>query len=78
MDTLEQTALPDPALLIKPTRSMERGITRPQNNADADAWITLLYTLRIANPRFDKVPKKEACKWVNADSAPFLSKLYKL
>jgi hypothetical protein len=78
VDTLEQTALPDPALLIKPTRSMERGITRPQNNADADAWITLLYTLRIANPRFDKVPKKEACKWVNADSAPFLSKLYKL
>lgn len=78
VDALEQHALADPALLVKPTRSVGRGITRPANNADADAWVTLLYTLKMPNPRFDKVPKEEARTWMSPDAAPFISKLYKI
>lgn len=78
VDSLEQSALADPALLVKPKRSIERGISRPATNAEADAWVTLLYTLKMPNPRYDKVPKEEARNWLNADSAPFISKLYKI
>jgi hypothetical protein len=78
VENLEQGALADPALLVTPSRSVGRGVSRPAANADADAWITLLYTLRLPNPRFDKVPKAEAQQWATTDAAPFISKLYKI
>jgi hypothetical protein len=78
VEILEQGALPDPALLVNVSRGKARGVTRPDNNANADAWITLLYALRLPNPRFDKVPKTEAQQWATPDAAPFISKLYKL
>ncbi len=77
VDTLEQAALADPALLVTRTRGGERGITRPANNADADAWTTRLFTLHLPNPRFNKIGKAEVQTWFKTEAGPWMKGIYK-
>lgn len=80
VEQLEQGGLPDPSELINRMRG--EGEDKPPvqerdtENADAEAWMTELYTVRLPNPYYNKVSEKKLDTLLKTDAAEFIYHLY--
>jgi lysophospholipase L1-like esterase len=78
IDKLLMDRLPDPSELVNKSKGdSTRGPSRtPANQPGADAWMTRTITVKIANPRFNKVPESLLKNWLQTEAGPFVEALY--
>jgi hypothetical protein len=75
---LKMEGLPDPAELAMRSRGQARAGRKgtKEKEAEADAWMTRFFTIRLHNPFYNRVSQKQLGEWMETEAAEFVYHLY--